>query len=166
MPVFRLMPLLGGYAGAASPGRDRGTRAQGLNPDLSFIVISPLIGLLLGSCMTVSVQLVLQPLGRRFVWTGSSAGCSSSRRPSTALATAHDAQKTMGIITGIPRRLRAPQRFEIPALGDLRLLRGHRPGDMFGGWRCQDDGDKITKLQPSAASAPKRPEDRDPVRPP
>jgi inorganic phosphate transporter, PiT family len=130
IPVSSSHALIGGYAGAAVTKAGWGAIiASGWTKTLAFIVLAPLIGLFLGFTLMASITwllrkwnpLRLDKLFRRLQLV--SAGFYSLGHGG------NDAQKTMGIITG------------------LLVASGHLP--RFGGWRIvKTMGSRITKLQP------------------
>jgi PiT family inorganic phosphate transporter len=150
LPVSSSHALLGGYAGAAIARSGFSALIPGgWIMTLSFIVISPLIGLILGFLLTVSVSWVfrrwspfrLDSLFRRLQLL--SAALYSIGHGS------NDAQKTMGIITGILVASGQLQAFEIPVWVIFASYAAIALGTMFGGWRIvKTMGTKITKLQP------------------
>ena len=69
---------------------------------LSFIVLSPLIGMTVGFALMVAISWVFRKTSRTARSTGGSGGRSSARRPpSRCRHGTNDAQKTMGIIAGL-----------------------------------------------------------------
>lgn len=164
LPSSSSHALIGGYAGAAV------TRAgfdalipSGWTPTLIFIVLSPLIGMLLGWALMVGTYWVfrrVQP-GRvdRFFRV---AQLASSAFFSLAHG-ANDAQKTMGIIagllvasqhlfvneTGLLQHLYLPNADHIPYWIEIGAYTCISAGTLFGGWRIVATmGTRITKLKP------------------
>ncbi len=150
LPVSSSHALIGGYAGAAIAKAGFGAIIPaGWIKTLLFIGLAPLIGVLLGFILTVSVTWAfrrwspfrLDRLFRRLQLV--SAGLYSLGHGG------NDAQKTMGIITGIlvaSGRLKA---FHVPIWVVLISNGAIALGTMFGGWRIvKTMGTKITKLQP------------------
>ena len=157
--------LIGGYAGAAVARV--GIRAVVWGPawikTLSFIVLSPLLGMLAGFVLMLSVSWLFRqsPYGSVDRWFRraqlvSAAGYSLSHG-------ANDAQKTMGIIAGLLVASRATfadpaSRFHFMHLTDLKeipvwiILSAHAAialGTLTGGWRIvRTMGTRITKLKP------------------
>jgi PiT family inorganic phosphate transporter len=150
LPVSSSHALIGGYAGAAVA--KAGLKAiipAGWVKILAFIALSPIIGVLLGFSLMILVtwifrQWSLSKLDRLF------------RRLQLLSAAfyslghgGNDAQKTMGIITGILVATGRLERFHVPIWVILLSHAAIAFGTMFGGWRIvKTMGTKITKLQP------------------
>jgi PiT family inorganic phosphate transporter len=157
--------LIGGYAGAAVAKAGLAAITWGAKwiTTLTFIVLSPLIGMLLGSSLMVIVAWTFHrvPAGRvnryfRHLQLVSSAAFSLSHG-------ANDAQKTMGIIVGL---LLATQGLFASETGFLRHFHVSNPdyvplwvkfgahiaialGTLFGGWRIVHTmGTRVTRLRP------------------
>jgi PiT family inorganic phosphate transporter len=157
--------LIGGYAGSAMARG--GTSAITWGPKwvqtLSFIVVSPLVGLIAGYILMVTVFWLFHKT--------SAAKVDRFFRPAQLLSSAllsyshggNDAQKTMGIIVGLLVSVNAsfanepgwlhhfylannntvPYWVEIGAYSAISL------GTLFGGWRIvRTMGTRITKLRP------------------
>jgi PiT family inorganic phosphate transporter len=150
IPVSSSHALIGGYAGAAVAKAGWGAIiASGWTKTLLFIAFAPLIGLVLGFTLMTSVTWLfrkwspfrLDKLFRRLQLL--SAGLYSLGHGG------NDAQKTMGIITGLLVASGHLQRFEVPLWVILISHASIAFGTMFGGWRIvKTMGTKITKLQP------------------
>ncbi len=150
IPVSSSHALIGGYAGAAVAKAGWGAIiASGWTKTLLFIALAPLIGLLLGFTLMVSLTrlfrhwnpLRLDKLFRRLQLL--SAGLYSLGHGG------NDAQKTMGIITGLLVASGHLARFEVPLWVILMSHAAIAFGTMFGGWRIvKTMGTRITKLQP------------------
>jgi len=151
LPVSSSHALIGGYAGAAVAKAGFGAiLTSGWTKTLIFIVLAPLIGMLLGFGLMVSVTWIfrrwhpfrLDQLFRRL------------QLLSAALYSlghgGNDAQKTMGIITGLLIATRhLPQTADVPLWVVLICHAAIALGTMFGGWRIvKTMGTRITKLQP------------------
>ena len=142
--------LIGGYAGAAVAKAGWGAIiASGWTKTLAFIVLAPLIGMLLGFALMATVTWIfrkwnpfrLDKLFRRLQLV--SAGLYSLGHGG------NDAQKTMGIITGLLVASGHLRHFEVPLWVILISHAAIAFGTMFGGWRIvKTMGSKITKLQP------------------
>jgi PiT family inorganic phosphate transporter len=122
---------------------------SGWTKTLVFIVIAPLMGALLGFFLMVAVTWIfrswhpfrLDQLFRRLQLV--SAGLYSLGHGG------NDAQKTMGIITGLLVSGGYLKVFEVPLWVILISHAAIAFGTMFGGWRIvKTMGSKITKLQP------------------
>ncbi len=150
IPVSSSHALIGGYAGAAVA--KAGLTAilyAGWVKTLLFIVLAPVIGAILAFGLMVSVTWIfrrwrpyrLDRLFRRLQLL--SAGFYSLGHGG------NDAQKTMGIITGILVASGHLKKFEVPIWVILLSHAAIAFGTMFGGWRIvKTMGTKITKLQP------------------
>ena len=150
IPVSSSHALIGGYAGAAVAKAGWGAIiASGWTKTLVFIVLAPLIGMILGFTLMASITWLLRKwnpfrldkLFRRLQLL--SAACYSLGHGG------NDAQKTMGIITGLLVASGHLQKFEVPIWVILISHAAIAFGTMFGGWRIvKTMGSKITKLQP------------------
>jgi PiT family inorganic phosphate transporter len=150
IPVSSSHALIGGYAGAAVAKAGWGAIiASGWTKTLVFIVLAPLIGMLLGFILMASITWLLRKwnpfrldkLFRRLQLV--SAACYSLGHGG------NDAQKTMGIITGLLVASGHLQEFDVPLWVILISHAAIAFGTMFGGWRIvKTMGSKITKLQP------------------
>jgi len=150
IPVSSSHALIGGYAGAAVAKAGWGAIiASGWTKTLMFIALAPLIGMILGFTLMASITWLLRrwnpfrldKLFRRLQLL--SAACYSLGHGG------NDAQKTMGIITGLLVASGHLQKFEVPLWVILISHAAIAFGTMFGGWRIvKTMGSKITKLQP------------------
>jgi PiT family inorganic phosphate transporter len=150
LPVSSSHALIGGYAGAAvAKAGFAAILWGGWVKTLIFIVVAPLMGLTLGFSLMVSVTWIfrrwapfkLDHLFRRLQLV--SAGLYSLGHGG------NDAQKTMGIITGLLVSGGYLEKFEVPLWVILISHAAIALGTMFGGWRIvKTMGTKITKLQP------------------
>jgi PiT family inorganic phosphate transporter len=164
LPSSSSHALIGGYAGAAvAKVGFVAIIPSGWTKTLIFIVLSPLIGMLLGGTLMVIVFWLFQrtPPGRvdrifRVGQLASSALFSLSHG-------ANDAQKTMGIIvgllvasqevfagqTGLLRHLHVTTAATIPYWVEIGAYTMISLGTLFGGWRIiHTMGSRITKLRP------------------
>jgi PiT family inorganic phosphate transporter len=153
LPVSSSHALLGGYAGAAIARAGMSALIPGgWVMTVSFIVISPLIGLVLGFVLTIAGTWVFRHwapfrLDRLF---------RKLQLVSAALYSighgSNDAQKTMGIITGILFASGHLKTFDVPTWVILVCNGAIATGTMCGGWRIvKTMGTKITKLKPMGA---------------
>ena len=150
LPVSSSHGLIGGYAGAAvAKAGFSAILWGGWVKTLIFIVVAPFMGLTLGFALMVSVTWLfrrwapfkLDHLFRRLQLI--SAGLYSLGHGG------NDAQKTMGIITGLLVSGGYLEKFEVPLWVILISHAAIALGTMFGGWRIvKTMGTKITKLQP------------------
>jgi inorganic phosphate transporter, PiT family len=150
IPVSSSHALIGGYAGAAIAKSGFGAIiASGWIKTLLFIVLAPLIGMFLGFFLMVLVTWMVRhsrpsKVDRRFRGLQLlSAGLYSLGHGG------NDAQKTMGIITGLLVSSGHLAVFEVPLWVVLISHAAIAFGTMFGGWRIvRTMGTRITKLQP------------------
>ncbi len=150
LPVSSSHALIGGYAGAAlAKAGPQAILWAGWTKTLAFIVLAPLIGMTLGFSLMVTVSWIfrrwhpfrLDRLFRRLQLV--SAGIYSLGHGG------NDAQKTMGIITGLLVASGQLEDFDVPIWVILVSHAAIAFGTMFGGWRIvKTMGTKITKLQP------------------
>ena len=136
IPVSSSHALIGGYAGAAVAKAGWGAIiAAGWTKTLAFIVLAPLLGMGLGLALTVAATWTfrrwnpsrLDGLFRRLQLV--SAACYSLGHGG------NDAQKTMGIITGLLVASGRLSVFEVPIWVILLSHAAIALGTMFGGWR-------------------------------
>jgi len=150
IPVSSSHALIGGYAGAAvAKAGWAAVIVSGWTKTLIFIVLAPLIGMVLGFALMASITWLLRKWNpfrldkafRRLQLL--SAACYSLGHGG------NDAQKTMGIITGLLVASGHLQTFEVPLWVILISHAAIAFGTMFGGWRIvKTMGSRITKLQP------------------
>jgi inorganic phosphate transporter, PiT family len=150
LPVSSSHALIGGYAGAAVAKAGPGAiLVAGWTKTLVFIVLAPLMGLFVGFLLMVAVSWTfrrwhpfkLDQVFRRLQLV--SAGLYSLGHGG------NDAQKTMGIITGLLVSGGYLKTFDVPLWVILISHAAIALGTMFGGWRIvKTMGTKITKLQP------------------
>ena len=156
--------LIGGYAGAAIARAGWSAIEWGTKwiQTLSFIVVSPVVGLLAGFSLMVIVYWIFKKMAParvdRFFRV-------AQLLSSAALSLAHggnDAQKTMGIIVGLlvaVKPLMAGQTGwaqhlyltgdAIPIWVEIGAYTAISLGTLFGGWRIVHTmGSRITKLRP------------------
>jgi inorganic phosphate transporter, PiT family len=160
LPTSSSHALLGGYAGA-------GIAAYGgvvglLKPDvwirtIKFIVLSPLIGMILGFSLMVLVHWIFRRVTPSRVDGIFRKGQLFSAAAFSLGHGGNDAQKTMGIITavltaGSVAGLTYGPKGELPAIPLWVVLSAHGAialGTFSGGWRIVHTmGSKITKLKP------------------
>jgi PiT family inorganic phosphate transporter len=152
LPSSSSHALVGGYAGAAIAAAGFGVLLpSGWTKTLVFIVLSPLIGALLGFSIMVAVSWIF----RR--WSPSRVDGFFRRGQlfSAALFSlghgGNDAQKTMGIIAGVlvASNLDANATTDIPLWVVLICHAAIGLGTLSGGWRIvRTMGSRITKLKP------------------
>jgi len=143
--------LLGGYGGAAAARAGFGCIiTEGWVKTLVFIAIAPLMGMAIGFVLMFTLVWIFHK-------------CSSTnvnnwfRKLQLVSAAAYslghgtnDAQKTMGIITGLLVTAGFIKSFDVPYWVILMSHFAIAMGTLFGGWRIvKTMGQKITKLKPS-----------------
>ena len=165
LPSSSSHALIGGYAGAAVAKAGIAAVLWGTKwiLTLSFIVLSPVIGLLLGSSLMIMMAWIFRRTGPgrvnryfRYAQLVSSAAFSYSHG-------ANDAQKTMGIIvgllvstqalfaaeTGFLHHLHVPSADHIPYWVEIGAYTAIALGTLFGGWRIVHTmGTRVTRLRP------------------
>lgn len=150
LPSSSSHALIGGYAGAAIVKAGFGVIIPGgWYPTLIFIIVAPAIGLALGFLLKVltSWMLYKQRPGWVNKWTR------ILQLFSAALySLAHggnDAQKTMGIISGLLLAGGLLKEFDVPLWVVLSAHGAIAIGTLTGGWRIvKTMGQKITRLRP------------------
>jgi PiT family inorganic phosphate transporter len=150
IPVSSSHALIGGYAGAAvAKAGFLAILPGGWTKTLMFIILAPFIGMFLAFVLMVSMTwsfrrwrpFQLDQLFRRLQLV--SAGLYSLGHGG------NDAQKTMGIVTGLLVTAGRLKTFEVPLWVVLISHAAIALGTMFGGWRIvKTMGTRITKLQP------------------
>src|SRR5689334_4511644 len=150
LPTSSSHALIGGYAGAAvAKSGWSAIVPSGWTKTLLFIVLSPLVGMVLGLLLMTAILWI-------FRWTPPSRVDRWFRRLQLLSAAffslnhgANDAQKTMGIIAGVLFAAGYIQTFDIPFWVVLAAHTAFGLGTLAGGWRIiHTMGSKITKLQP------------------
>ena len=150
LPVSSSHALIGGYAGAAvaKAGWDA-ILAGGWIKTLAFIILSPVIGLLLGALLMIFVFRLFsdwppQKVDRYFRKLQLISAAAYSFGHGT-----NDAQKTMGIIAGVLFTAGILKQFYIPFWVVLMAHAAISLGTLAGGWRIvKTMGMRITKLRP------------------
>ncbi|HMK38847.1 MAG TPA: inorganic phosphate transporter [Bacteroidota bacterium] len=143
--------LIGGYGGAAIAKAGFGAIIlSGWIKTLMFIVLAPILGMVLGYALQVTVLWIV----RRFSYASVNVVFRKLQLVSAALYSlghgTNDAQKTMGIITGLLLTAGFLKEFEVPLWVILMSHCAIALGTLFGGWRIvKTMGSKITKLKPS-----------------
>jgi PiT family inorganic phosphate transporter len=150
LPTSSSHALIGGYAGSAVAKAGLGVIIpSGWTKTLLFIVLSPIIGMVLGTCLMSLTQWI-------FRGTKPSRVDKYFRRlqlVSAALFSlghgTNDAQKTMGIIAGVLFTAGYLKTFDIPFWVVLMAHAAIGLGTLSGGWRIvRTMGQKITALRP------------------
>jgi len=150
LPISSSHALIGGYAGAAVAKAGFSVLIlPGWLKVLAFIVISPLVGLVLGYIFILTVFWLFRrksatKMDRIFRRLQLLSAASYSLGHGT-----NDAQKTMGIIAGVLFTAGYLKTYAIPFWVVLMCHAAIALGTFFGGWRIvKTIGSKITKLKP------------------
>jgi len=151
LPTSSSHALMGGLVGSAIVKAGFGAVVpSGVFKILAFIVISPMLGLFLGTTIGVIVYRIFEKSTPRNV---DSFFRKAQLASSAAYSLGHggnDAQKTMGIITGLlfsQGLLTGP--FHVPFWVIISCQTALSAGTLMGGWRIvKTMGSKITKLRP------------------
>jgi PiT family inorganic phosphate transporter len=164
LPSSSSHALLGGYAGAAMAKAGFGAIIlSGWTKTIIFIVLSPLIGMLLGYALMVAVYWLFRRTSPHKVDGVFRRAQLLSAAFFSLSHGANDAQKTMGIIvgllvsaqayfanqTGLLRHLYLTTTDHIPYWVEIGAYTAIALGTLFGGWRIVHTmGSRITKLRP------------------
>lgn len=150
LPVSSSHALMGGYAGAAIAKAGFSVIiGRGWTPTLIFIVVAPVMGLVVAFTLMTGVMWLFH--------NRSSLRVNSAFRRLQLLSAAflslghgtNDAQKTMGVITGLLVTSGYLSTFHVPFWVVLMCHFAIASGTFFGGWRIvKTMGQKITKLRP------------------
>jgi len=150
LPTSSSHALIGGYAGSAvAKAGFKAVIVSGWTKTLTFIVLSPILGMILGFIFMAITMWVVRDRSPQRV-------DKSFRRLQLASAAAYslghgtnDAQKTMGIIAGVLFTSGLIRDFYIPFWVVLAAHTAIGLGTMSGGWRIvKTMGQKITALRP------------------
>jgi inorganic phosphate transporter, PiT family len=151
LPSSSSHALIGGYGGAAvAKAGFTAIIYAGWTKTILFILIAPLMGMVMGYFLQV---LVVWAVHKR-----SYSKVDTLFRKLQLLSAAlysighgtNDAQKTMGIITGVLFTSKLISAFEVPLWVIVLSGCAIGAGTLFGGWRIVNTmGSKITKLKPS-----------------
>ena len=164
LPTSSSHALVGAYAGSAIAsyiwhfgffGVETVLKAAGWIKTLTFIVLSPLIGMALGFLLMVAVYWLFRNVSVNRVDRGFRVGQLFSAAAFSLGHGGNDAQKTMGIITialvagGSLQMLPDGKLPEVPLWVVLAAHAAIGLGTLSGGWRIvKTMGTKIVKLQP------------------
>jgi PiT family inorganic phosphate transporter len=151
LPTSSSHALMGGYAGAAiaRSGIDS-ILFSGWTNTMIFLVLAPLIGMIMGFLlMLLLIWIFHNKPSAKINRTFRKLQLVSAALYSLGHGT-NDAQKTMGIITGLLLTSGYIQTFHVPYWVILLSHFAIAMGTLFGGWRIvKTMGQKITKLKPS-----------------
>ena len=163
LPTSSSHALIGGYAGAAIVKAGLGVIVvDGWTKTLAFIVISPLIGMILGGAFIVAIYWIFRKKTLKETDHIFRRGQLISAAAYSLGHGANDAQKTMGIMAGVLfthpalRHLvsAADGSLFIPFWIELMAYTAIGLGTLSGGWRIIHTlGSKITKLKPMGGFA-------------
>src|SRR3989475_10162807 len=150
LPTSSSHALIGGYAGSAVAKAGFGVIIpSGWTKTLLFIVLSPVIGMILGTClMTLTLWIFRGTPPSRVDKYFRRLQLLSAAMFSLGHGT-NDAQKTMGIIAGVLFTGGYLKTFDIPFWVVLMAHAAIGLGTLSGGWRIvRTMGQKITALRP------------------
>jgi PiT family inorganic phosphate transporter len=151
LPTSSSHALMGGYAGAAIAKAGSGAILfNGWSLTLIFIVVAPLMGMLISFSLMVALMWMFNKTSS----TKINIVFRKLQLFSAALYSlghgTNDAQKTMGVITGLLVTTGYLTVFAVPFWVILLCHFAIGMGTLFGGWRIvRTMGAKITKLNPS-----------------
>lgn len=158
LPTSSSHALIGAYAGAAIAAYRSVAgllKPEGWVKTISFIVLSPLLGMLAGFILMVAVYWLFRRWSSGQVDTTFRRGQLLSAAAYSLGHGGNDAQKTMGIITAVlvaGGMLTAGPKGALPEIPTWVVLTAHAAiglGTLSGGWRIVHTmGSKITKLKP------------------
>lgn len=151
LPTSSSHALMGGLVGSSIVKAGFGAVvATGIFKTLAFIVISPMLGLTIGMTIGMIVYSLFRRRTPRFVDSFFRKGQLFSSAMYSLGHGGNDAQKTMGIITGLlfsQGILTGP--FHVPFWVIISCQAALSLGTLMGGWRIvKTMGNKITKLKP------------------
>jgi inorganic phosphate transporter, PiT family len=155
LPTSSSHALFGGYAGAAVTKAGWGALiASGWTKTLIFIVVAPMVGLIVGLGLMTATYWVFRNARPARVGGFFRHMQLLSAAAFSLMHGANDAQKTMGIITGVLVTGGFLSTFEVPFWVVLAAHAAIGLGTLSGGWRIiHTMGSKITKLQPQGGFA-------------
>ncbi|HOK01268.1 MAG TPA: inorganic phosphate transporter [Spirochaetota bacterium] len=151
LPTSSSHALMGGLAGSAVVKSGIGSLVpEGLIKAISFIIISPMLGLLIGLVMGVIVYNLFRKFTPRKVDSFFRKGQLISAAAYSLGHGGNDAQKTMGIIAVLLySKGLLGSTFHVPFWVVISCQAAIALGTLFGGWRIvKTMGSKITKLRP------------------
>ena len=158
LPSSSSHALVGGYAGAAMAayqGFSGLLKPEGWIKTLSFILISPIVGMVLGFSVMVAIMWLFKSFSPERVDRVFRKGQLVSAALYSLGHGGNDAQKTMGIITAVlvaGSQLQSGPKGALPAIPLWVVLSCHAAislGTLSGGWRIVHTmGSRLTKLKP------------------
>lgn len=151
LPTSSSHALMGGLVGSAIiKGGFDAVVPSGIIKILAFIVVSPLLGMLLGTTLGVIVYRIFKNSTPRNVDSFFRKGQLMSAAAYSLGHGGNDAQKTMGIIAGLLfSQGLIGTTFHVPFWVIIACQAALSAGTLMGGWRIvKTMGNKITKLRP------------------
>jgi len=150
LPSSSSHAIIGGYAGAAIVHAGFGVLiGAGWVKTVSFIVIAPVIGLVLGFGFKVAISWILRNAPLQAVNRWSKVAQLLSAATYSLGHGGNDAQKTMGIIASLLYSAGLIPEFHVPLWVVLSAHAAIALGTISGGWRIiKTMGQKITRLRP------------------
>ncbi len=150
LPTSSSHALIGGLIGSAMVKAGTGSlMAAGILKTVLFIFISPILGLILGVAIGVLVYRLFRKSHPQKVDHLFRKGQLMSAAAYSLGHGGNDAQKTMGIISGLLLSAKLIDSFYIPLWVVLSCHAAIALGTMFGGWRIvKTMGQKVAKLRP------------------
>jgi inorganic phosphate transporter, PiT family len=155
LPTSSSHALFGGYAGAAVTKAGFGAIiVAGWTKTLVFIVVAPAIGLAVGLLVMTALYWIFRRTPPQRVDSAFRRLQLLSAAGLSLMHGANDAQKTMGIITGVLVTAGYLSTFEVPLWVEVSAYTAISLGTLSGGWRIiHTMGNRITKLQPVSGFA-------------
>jgi PiT family inorganic phosphate transporter len=151
LPTSSSHALMGGYGGAAVAKAGFSVILfDGWTKTIIFIFVAPFMGMIIGFILMVGLMWIFHNRpSARINGVFRKLQLFSAALYSLGHGT-NDAQKTMGVITGLLVTAGFLQRFEVPYWVILMSHFAIAMGTLFGGWRIvKTMGQKITKLKPT-----------------
>jgi PiT family inorganic phosphate transporter len=150
LPTSSSHALIGGYAGSAVAKAGLGVViVSGWTKTLAFIVVSPVLGMILGFVFMAATAWTVRDnvpfrVDKRFRRLQLFSAAAYSLGHGT-----NDAQKTMGIVTGVLYTSGYLKTFDVPIWVILMAHMAIALGTISGGWRIvKTMGQRITALRP------------------
>jgi PiT family inorganic phosphate transporter len=150
LPTSSSHALIGGYAGSAiAKAGFSVVIVSGWTKTLAFIVVSPILGMVLGFAFMAATMWVVRDrvpfrVDKRFRQLQLLSAAAYSLGHGT-----NDAQKTMGIVTGVLYTSGYLKTFDVPVWVILMAHVAIALGTVSGGWRIvKTMGQRITALRP------------------
>jgi PiT family inorganic phosphate transporter len=150
LPTSSSHALMGGLIGAALVKAGSGSLVwKGIIKTVVFIFVSPLVGFLLAFSFGVAIYWICRNRAPLQVDHFFRKGQLLSAALYSLGHGGNDAQKTMGIITGLLLSAGVITRFQVPLWVVLSCHASIALGTMFGGWRIvKTMGQRVAKLRP------------------